>query len=573
MSNWTSDVQKLYSLAEENALHAAVVFMDVLHGLGIDFNVRGFGSSTYMHKAFRDQKISGVRRTYDSIKERDDLIRELSESISCGGSTADGDAMLAAVDDMKKFGAERNVILVLTDGEGNTGTPLSEALKGAEDSGVKVIGIGIERSITYVAQNYKHYVQVPDIEMLPVEFKKILRKEIESWYGAKNLSRGQIDEIEETHPTLDKAANEGRMFALTGDQLSGLDLANIDSEKLTNLFLGNLISIRSPPETKIKISERLKENVFKENVIKGLKLIYESAKPEFLPKDKPMRFCMVVEDEGQPTIVFNDSFNNLIAHSGGGKKTGSRYASIYTGYNSLVTAVKMNGEGRFRELVAHEARDLMRGFHVDEELESANRLYDDVLDIYDSDSAKFLWFDLLRTHPQEGKAYILKYDQSRLAASQIGVVETYVQLLREKYSIDIKMQAHSQAHGSHESLIAVYCTGKDFKGEGHVDISIPEGELKDYILRITGMVNIAIASANIPDNLSNEDVDKYRPIISYIQKQYKSIIGEELAVPDSIEGILKVIKRIILGLPKSYRRNVEEIEEYNRLAKETLTAA
>ena len=137
---------------------------------------------------------------------------------------------------------------------------------------------------------------------------------------------------------------------------------------------------------------------------------------------------------------------------------------------------------------------------------------------------------------------------------------------------NIKLKPFSSAQGSKESLIAVYCTGKDFKGEGHVDVSIPEGELKDYLLRVTGMINIALASSNIPDNITKEDVDKYRPLMSYIKSQYESILGEELAIPNSPEDILKVIKRIVLGLPKSMRTNLSQIEEYNRLTQEALTA-
>ena len=138
---------------------------------------------------------------------------------------------------------------------------------------------------------------------------------------------------------------------------------------------------------------------------------------------------------------------------------------------------------------------------------------------------------------------------------------------------NIRPRPFSSANGSKESLIAVYCTGKDFKGEGHVDISIPEGELKDYLLRIAGMINIALASSNIPDNLSKEDVDKYRPLMSYIRNQYKAILGEELTIPDSPEDILKVIRRIVLSLPKAMRMNTNQIEEYNKLAKEALIAA
>jgi hypothetical protein len=194
---------------------------------------------------------------------------------------------------------------------------------------------------------------------------------------------------------------------------------------------------------------------------------------------------------------------------------------------------------------------------------------------YDSENARILCLDLIYAQLQSDRVYEIKYDTSRLTSSQIDILETYVGLLKARCSNpeNIKLRPFSSTNGSKESLIAVYCTGKGFKGEGHVDVSIPEGELKDYLLRISGMVNIALASANIPDNLSKEDIDKYRPILSYINNQYKAILGEALAIPDSPEDILKVIRRIVLGLPKAMRKNFEQIEEYNRLAKEALTAA
>jgi len=194
---------------------------------------------------------------------------------------------------------------------------------------------------------------------------------------------------------------------------------------------------------------------------------------------------------------------------------------------------------------------------------------------YDIESVIVLLADLLYSQLRENRNYEIKYDASRLTTSQIEIIEEYVRLLQIRSSNpnSIKLRPFSSAQGSKESLIAVYCTGKDFKGEGHVDVVIPNGELKEYLLRVAGMVNIALASSNIPDNLSREDVDKYRPIMSYIKNQYKAILGEELAIPDSPEDILKVIRRIVLGLPKSLRMNTSQIEEFNRLAKAALTAA
>ncbi|MDD5501724.1 MAG: SAM-dependent methyltransferase, partial [Candidatus Omnitrophica bacterium] len=168
----------------KNAILAAVVFMDVLQNLGIDFNVRGFGDNTYLHKSFRDQSLAGIRKTYDTVKQRNELMEELAASMGSGGCTADGDALQAAVEDFRDYGADRNVILILSDGEGNEGVSVQEAIGNAESLGIKVIGIGIGEGIKYVARNYKSYVQIPDIEMLPVEFKQILKKEIESFSRA-----------------------------------------------------------------------------------------------------------------------------------------------------------------------------------------------------------------------------------------------------------------------------------------------------------------------------------------------------------------------------------------------------
>jgi transketolase len=183
-----------------------------------------------------------------------------------------------------------------------------------------------------------------------------------------------------------------------------------------------------------------------------------------------------------------------------------------------------------------------------------------------------LFLDLININSQQDLTYTIKYDE-QLKGEQEEIIHLYGQLLSKKANVKVEFKKHSKLNGSKESLISVYCTGRNFSGEGHVDINIPEGEIGDYLLRIIEMLNIATASANIPSNLSKEDIDKYRPIVSYIKNQYKSIIGEELAVPDSPEDILKVIRKIVLGLPKSMRTDLNQIEEYNRLAKEALVAA
>lgn len=170
-------------------------------------------------------------------------------------------------------------------------------------------------------------------------------------------------------------------------------------------------------------------------------------------------------------------------------------------------------------------------------------------------------------------SYEVKYDTSRLSQAQIDIVETYIDLLQTP-NLKIKPRPFSSAKGSKESLIAVYCTGKDFEGEGHVDIDIPEGSIHNYLLKIIGMVNIAFAASNIPSNAKEEELKtSYGPIISFIKNQYKDILGIEIIIPKNVVDALKTLQYIVLILPKAYRVPLKQIEEYNKLAKKALISA
>lgn len=239
-------------------------------------------------------------------------------------------------------------------------------------------------------------------------------------------------------------------------------------------------------------------------------------------------------------------------------------------------------------------RDHMRGlsgkenlFQVDETLPStektlkilncantSKKLKRDIL--YDVESTIVLFIDSLYAQFHENRAYYVRYDIFRLSPSQVEIIETYIDLLEKK--VNIKRRPFSSKEGSEETLIAVYCegkdlTGRDLKGEGHVDVSIQEGKLEEYILRITGMVNIALAVASVPDNVTEKELDeKYGHIIGFIQERYKDIVGRALDIPRSLEGILEAIRLVKLILPKAYRLP-DRIKEYNRLARKALIAA
>jgi len=194
-------------------------------------------------------------------------------------------------------------------------------------------------------------------------------------------------------------------------------------------------------------------------------------------------------------------------------------------------------------------------------------------DKYDTEAAVVLSFDLAKPFTQEERVYRVKYDEMRLSESQREIVETYADRLRS-LGLDVKVQPFSSDKSAQKSLISVYAAGKDFQGEGHVDVAVPEGNVEEYVLSITGMMNIALASANIPENATEEDLrTTYGPLVGFIRAQYKAILGSELSLPDSAAGLIQAIRWITLNLPPSSRIPVHMIEEYNRLAREALIRA
>lgn len=387
----------------------------------------------------------------------------------------------------------------------------------------------------------------------------------------KDLSRGLVNEEEETHPALDSAANDGRIFALTAGQVEMLRSAG--DEALADMLMSNLLRLRSPPLTRRKILERLADRSIREILLKGFSLMRDSIRGRPLPEDKPVRLCIVMEAEDLPAIVFKDPYNNLIAHAGRGRKTGTPFTSIYTGYGLLKRAVENHQEGAFKEIVAHEAGDILRGYHVDEEADiaPASKLYDDTLDLYDAGELKVLWLDVLDKPFQEGSVYKVKYDESRLSSAQIYIIKEYVRLLNMKTRSRFDSVAFSSLNGSKDALITVYRQDKggNTMGTGSVDINIPEEESAgQYALRITGMLNIAVAASNIEGRPSDETEAS---IAGFIRRQCRLIIGRGVPIPENITDLIKFIRN--LPLPKTSRLPTEKIEEYNALAKEALIAA
>jgi len=192
-------------------------------------------------------------------------------------------------------------------------------------------------------------------------------------------------------------------------------------------------------------------------------------------------------------------------------------------------------------------------------------------DMYDAEEFKVLYFDVLNKVFADNNSYTIKYDASRLSDSQTQIIKEYVKKLNEKTSCEFKAYGCASSKGSNEPLISVYrkdATGNTI-GTGQLDVMIPhEDRLDQYVLRITGMINIVLAESHLSEDLSK---DARVTISGFIRRQCQLMVGETVQIPERMEELIKFIKSI--PLPTMYKKSINEIEEYNRLAKKALTFA
>src|SRR5262249_56725246 len=121
----------------------------------------GFSDQARVHKAFGEPL---------TPETKDRVIAELSAHIG-KGDTHDADAVALALERIVKEDAERRLILVVTDGEGNGPSSLADVLPRAAQAGVTVIGVGVGAGMGYVKQAYPRHVLVETIDRLPAELK------------------------------------------------------------------------------------------------------------------------------------------------------------------------------------------------------------------------------------------------------------------------------------------------------------------------------------------------------------------------------------------------------------------
>jgi uridine kinase len=186
----------------------------------------------------------------------------------------------------------------------------------------------------------------------------------------------------------------------------------------------------------------------------------------------------------------------------------------------------------------------------------------------DTEPTVVLKNDVIKDHLEDKRSYRIRYDTARLSLSQQKIIETYASLMGK----EIKLNPYTGGEGTREPLVTVFAEGTDgFKGEASVEVKVPEGSIGEYFLRITGILNIAMAASNLKTGKgAGESAETENgPILGFIREQYREITGRD---PDA-DGVMRDVFLMRIELPKSYKMNTAEIEEFNELASRALVAA
>jgi MoxR-like ATPase len=194
-------------------LMGVTLIMEVLESLGIDFSVRGYQSTTHLHKRFKGQRIppgeedrylrgahEDIPDGYTTRHEKESIIGDLYRSIGLGGNN-EGPALETAIRDAGEAGGDKHFIIIITDGMGDV-EAIKKNVEGLRArngivSGTKVefIAVGLGNDTESVPQNYggQYSIHLKDDEIhkLPAELKRVLQEVIRGVFqpGAPGSSR------------------------------------------------------------------------------------------------------------------------------------------------------------------------------------------------------------------------------------------------------------------------------------------------------------------------------------------------------------------------------------------------
>ncbi len=153
-----------------DAARTTILLAEALSRLQIDTEIILFSDVAQVVKPF-DEPIT--------VEMRDAVARSLREQIGAlgNGQTHDGDALKTALERLQGQDAERKFVFVVTDGQGNGPSKISDAIAEATAQRVHVVGVGIGAGMQqYVEANYPHHAVVEKIEDLPIVLKDELER-------------------------------------------------------------------------------------------------------------------------------------------------------------------------------------------------------------------------------------------------------------------------------------------------------------------------------------------------------------------------------------------------------------
>ncbi len=167
-----------------NSLKSLALFIETLNHFNLDYNIIGFADAPSVHKEF-DEDITPA--------DKDAFIVKVSNFMG-SGATDDATAVELAIDTIiKESNATHKVVIVLSDGEGNTGKSqnsgidrngryynleLRKILEKADVHGIDVVGVGIGEGIKYVSDIYGKSIVEKKIDLLPQAFADLLIEKI-----------------------------------------------------------------------------------------------------------------------------------------------------------------------------------------------------------------------------------------------------------------------------------------------------------------------------------------------------------------------------------------------------------
>lgn len=153
------------------AVKSAILFANVLDRLNIPFGLYGFNAKYRKYKVPTDPFRKKFHKVFEEMMAN-------THGDGCGNNN-DADAVYNTAEDLFSYG-DKKVMIVLSDGEyapdqSEEHPDLLKQVQEATKKGIKVIGVGIQT--TAVQRYYGTHVVVDNIEELPRELVRILKKE------------------------------------------------------------------------------------------------------------------------------------------------------------------------------------------------------------------------------------------------------------------------------------------------------------------------------------------------------------------------------------------------------------